>query len=163
MPTGSKVKITARGPVGSGHWVGFAPKGSPITAYLKYGRPTAAVTEMELMPPSEPGEYELRYVLNESEKIIATHPIKVTPAVAKLDTPASVATRQEISVRFGGPHHKRHWIGFVKRDTMDYLNYAYVPLQGDSVSIRAPDEAGDYDIVFVMGDSAIARNPVTVR
>lgn len=252
VPTGSKVKITARGPVGSGHWVGFAPKGSPITAYLKYGRPTAAVTEMELMPPSEPGEYELRYVLNEreriiatrpitvtasaasvsgpstvmagdtvaikasgpegsghwigfapagsgigsyadymrpkgtttegtlmapteagdyelryvlneSEKIIATQPIKVTPAVAKLETPASVATRQEISVRFGGPHHKRHWIGFVKRDTLDYLNYAQVPFQGDSVSIRAPDEVGEYDIVFVMDNTAIARNPITVR
>ena len=252
VPAGSKVKITARGPVGSGHWIGFAPKGSPITTYLQYGRPTGPVTELELMPPSEPGEYELRYVLNERERIIATRPItvtasaasvsgpstvmagdtitikasgpvgsghwigfaptgsdagtyrdyirpqgsqtedslmapteagdyelryvlnerekiiaaqpiKVTPAVAKLDAPSSMATREEISVRFGGPRHSSHWIGFVKRDTLNYLDYASVPLQGDSVSIRAPDDAGDYDIVFVVDNVAIARNPVTVR
>ena len=252
VPAGTKIKITARGPVGKRHWVGFAPKGSPITAYLQYGRPTGEVSEIELMPPAEPGEYELRYVLNEREriiatrpitvtasaasvsgpstamagdtitikasgpegsghwigfapagsdagsyrdyirprgtttdgvlmapteagdyelryvlnereKVIATQPIKVTPAIAKLETPASTAPREEVIVRFGGPRHARHWIGFVKRDTLDYLNYADVPLEGDTVTLRAPDESGDYDIVFVIDKTAIARNPVTVR
>ena len=252
VPAGSKVKITARGPVGKGHWVGFAPKGSSISAYLNYGRPTAAVSEMELMPPSEPGEYELRYVLNEreriiasrpitvtasaasvsgpatvmagdtvtikatgpagsqhwigfapagssigsygdymrpqgtqtegtlvapteagdyelryvlneSEKIIATQSIKVTPAAATLDAPASMATSEQVSVRFDGPHSSQHWIGFVQRGTLDYLDYASVPLQGDTVALRAPDEAGDYDLVFVVDNAAIVRNPVTVR
>jgi Ca-activated chloride channel homolog len=240
VPTGSKVKVTARGPVGSRHWIGFAPKGSPITAYLQYARPTAAVSEVELMPPSEPGEYELRYVLNERERIIATRPItvvassasvsgpetamagdtvkfkasgpegsghwigfapaggdagsyrdyvrpqgattegtlmapteagdyelryvlnerekvvasqaiKVTPAVAKLDAPTSLSPGQELTVRFQGPRHASHWIGFVKRDTLDYLRYADVPLEGDS------------DIVFVVDKTAIARNAVTVQ
>jgi Ca-activated chloride channel homolog len=252
VPTGSKVRITARGPVGSRHWIGFAPKGSPITAYLQYARPTAAVSEVELMPPSEPGEYELRYVLNERERIIATRPItvvassasvsgpetamagdtvkfkasgpegsghwigfapaggdagsyrdyvrpqgattegtlmapteagdyelryvlnerekvvasqaiKVTPAVAKLDAPTSLSPGQELTVRFQGPRHASHWIGFVKRDTLDYLRYADVPLEGDSVELRAPDDAGDYDIVFVIDKTAIARNAVTVQ
>jgi Ca-activated chloride channel homolog len=251
-PTGSKVRITARGPVGTKHWIGFAPKGSPITAYLQYARPTGAVSEIELMPPSEPGEYELRYVLNERERIIATRPItvvassasvsgpqtamagdtvrfkasgpegsghwigfapaggdagsyrdyvrpqgtttegtlmapteagdyelryvlnerekvvasqaiRITPAVAKLDTPASLSPREEVTVRFQGPRHASHWIGFVKRGTLDYLNYADVPLEGDSVELRAPDEAGDYDIVFVIDKTAIARNAVTVQ
>jgi Ca-activated chloride channel homolog len=252
VPTGSKVKVTARGPVGTKHWIGFAPKGSPITAYLQYARPTGAVSEIELMPPSEPGEYELRYVLNERERIIATRPItvvassasvsgpvtamagdtvkvkasgpegsghwigfapagsdagsyrdyvrpqgttteatlmapteagdyelryvlnerekvvasqaiRITPAVAKLDAPTSLSPRQELTVRFQGPRHASHWIGFVKRDTLDYLRYADVPLEGDSVELRAPDDAGDYDIVFVVDKTAIARNAVTVR
>ena len=252
VPAGSKIKITARGPVGKGHWVGFAPKGSPITAYLQYARPTAAVSEIELMPPAEPGEYELRYVLNEREriiasrpiivtasaasvsgpatamagdtitikasgpqgsahwigiapvgsdagtyrdymrpqgaqtegalmapteagdyelryvlnereKVIASQPIKVTPAVATLDAPTSATPQQEISVRFQGPRHKSHWIGFAQRGTVDYLDYSDVPLQGDAVSLHAPDDAGDYDIVYVVDGKAIARNPVSVR
>jgi Ca-activated chloride channel homolog len=252
VPTGSKVKITARGPVGTKHWIGFAPKGSPITAYLQYARPTGAVSEVELMPPSEPGEYELRYVLNERERIIATRPItvvassasvsgpetamagdtvtfkasgpegsghwigfapagsdagsyrdyvrpqgattegtlmapteagdyelryvlnerekvvasqaiRITPAVAKLDAPTNLSPGQELTVRFQGPRHASHWIGFVKRDTLDYLRYADVPLEGDAVALRAPDDAGDYDIVFVVDKTAIARNAVTVR
>ncbi len=160
---GDTIKIKASGPEGSGHWIGFAPAGSDVTSYRDYMRPQGTTTEGTLMAPMEAGDYELRYVLNENEKIIATQPVKVTAAVAKLDAPTSMASREEISVRFGGPRHKSHWIGFVKRDTLDYLNYAYVPLQGDSVSIRAPDEAGDYDIVFVIDNTAIARNPVTVR
>ncbi|MEZ5461443.1 VWA domain-containing protein [Dokdonella sp.] len=252
VPAGAKVTITARGPVGKNHWIGFAPKGSPITAYLQYGRPTGPVSEIELMPPSEPGEYELRYVLNERERIIATRPItvvastasvsgpstamagdtvavtasgpegsmhwigfapagseagsyrdymrpqgaqtegtlmapteagdyelryvlnerekviasqpvKVTPAVAKLDAPGSVTANEDITVRFQGPRHASHWIGFVRRDTLEYLRYADVPLEGDSVTLRTPEEAGDYDIVFVIDKTAIARNPVSVR
>jgi hypothetical protein len=56
-----------------------------------------------------------------------------------------------------------NWIGFVRRDTLDYLRYADVPLEGDSVTLRAPEEAGDYDIVFVIDKTAIARNPVSVQ
>ena len=160
---GDTIMIKASGPEGSGHWIGFAPAGSDADTYRDYMRPQGSTTEGALMAPTEAGDYELRYVLNEREKVIASQPIKVTPAVAKLDTPASMATREEITVRFEGPRNSHHWIGFVKRDTLDYLNYADVPLEGDTVTLRAPDDAGDYDIVFVIDKTAIVRNPVTVR
>ena len=105
----------------------------------------------------------MRYVLNEDEKIIASQPIRITPAIAKLESPQSMTSREDISVRFSGPRHARHWIGFVQRGTIDYLDYASVPLEGDSVTLRAPAEAGDYDIVFVIDKTPIVRNPVTVR
>ena len=160
---GDTITIKASGPEGSGHWIGFAPVGSDAGTYRDYMRPQGEQTEGALMAPTEAGEYELRYVLNEREKVIASQPIKVTPAVAKLDAPTSATPQQEISVRFQGPRHKRHWIGFAQRGTVDYLDYAEVPLQGDAVSLRAPDDAGDYDIVFVVDGIAIARNPVSVR
>jgi Ca-activated chloride channel homolog len=160
---GDTVKVTASGPEGSGHWIGFAPAGSDAGSYRDYVRPQGATTEATLMAPTEAGDYELRYVLNEREKVVASQPVKVTPAVAKLEAPASLSPRQEVTVRFQGPRHNSHWIGFVKRDTLDYLNYADVPLDGDSVALRAPDDAGDYDIVFVVDKDAIARHAVSVR
>jgi Ca-activated chloride channel homolog len=87
----------------------------------------------------------------------------VTPALAKLETPDSMTSGDQISVHFSGPRHAHHWIGFVQRGTIDYLDYSDVPLEGDSVTLRAPAEAGDYDIVFVVDRTAIARNPVKVR
>ena len=160
---GDTVTIQATGPAGSGHWIGFAPAGSSISSYREYMRPQGTQTEGSLTAPTEAGDYELRYVLNENEKIIATQPIKVTPTVASLDAPTSMTIGEQVSVRFDGPHSAHHWIGFVQRGTLDYLNYASVPLQGDTVALRAPDEAGDYDLVFVVDNAAIARNPVTVR
>ena len=160
---GDTVKVTASGPEGSGHWIGFAPAGSDAGSYRDYVRPQGATTEATLMAPTEAGDYELRYVLNEREKVVASQPVKVTPAVAKLEAPASLSPRQEVTVRFQGPRHNSHWIGFVKRDTLDYLNYADVPLDGDTVALRAPDDAGDYDIVFVVDKAAIARHAVSVR
>jgi Ca-activated chloride channel homolog len=160
---GDTVKFKASGPEGSGHWIGFAPAGGDAGSYRDYVRPQGATTEGTLMAPTEAGDYELRYVLNEREKVVASQAIKVTPAVAKLDAPTSLSPGQELTVRFQGPRHASHWIGFVKRDTLDYLRYADVPLEGDSVELRAPDDAGDYDIVFVVDKTAIARNAVTVQ
>ena len=160
---GDTVAIKASGPEGSTHWIGVAPAGSDAGVYLDYVRPQGATTTATLMAPTEPGDYELRYVLSEREKVVASQPIKVTPAVAKLETPSSIAASDDVIVRFGGPRHTRHWIGFVKRGTVDYMNYADVPLQGDTVTLRAPADAGDYDIVFAVDGKAIARNPITVR
>ena len=160
---GDTVSITASGPSDGRHWIGFAPIGSDPGTYRDYVRPSGSTTEATLMAPTEAGEYELRYVLNEREKVVASQPVRVAPAIAKLDVPATVAVGDEISVSFEGPRHARHWIGFVQRGTLDYLDYKSVPLIGDSVSLRAPEVAGDYDMVFVIDNGAIARSPITVR
>lgn len=160
---GDTIAIKASGPMGSSHWIGVAPAGSDAGTYLDYVRPQGATTNATVMAPTEAGDYELRYVLSENEKVVASQPIKVIPAVAMLEAPASVAARDNIVVRFGGPRHARHWIGFVRRGTVDYLDYSEVPLQGDTVTLRAPAEAGDYDIAFVVDGKAITRNAVTVR
>ena len=160
---GDTVSITASGPSDGRHWIGFAPVGSDPGTYRDYVRPSGSTTEATLMAPTEAGEYELRYVLNEREKVVASQPVRITPAIATLEAPATVAVGDEVSVSFEGPRHARHWIGFVPRGTLDYLDYKYVPLIGDSVSLRAPEVAGDYDMVFVIDKDAIARNPITVR
>ncbi len=160
---GDTVSVTASGPSDGRHWIGFAPVGSDPSTYRDYVRPSGSTTEATLMAPTEAGDYELRYVLNEREKVVASQPVRVTPAIAKLDVPASVSVGEEVTVNFQGPRHKRHWIGFVQRGTLDYLDYKYVPMVGDSVSLRAPAKAGDYDMVFVIDKDAIARNPITVR
>ena len=160
---GDTITIKASGPEGSSHWIGFAPAGSDVGNYRDYVRPQGTTTEASLMAPTEAGDYELRYVLNEREKVIASQPVRVTAAIASLDAPSSLSARDDVTVHFRGPRHRQHWIGFVKRDTVDYLDYAQVPQAGDSVALHAPDQAGEYDLVFVMDGAAIARNAVSVR
>ncbi|MCB1573943.1 MAG: VWA domain-containing protein, partial [Xanthomonadales bacterium] len=166
VPTGSKVKITARGPVGKYHWIGFAPKGSPITAYLQYARPTGPVSEIELMPPSEPGDYELRYVLNERERIIATRPVKVVASAASVSGPATAMAGDTVKVTASGPEGSGHWIGFAPAgsDAGSYRDYVRPQGATTEATLMAPTEAGDYELRYVLNEreKVVASQPVKV-
>ncbi len=162
---GDTVEVVASGPEGEQHWIGFAPAGSEPGAYRDYARPQGPTSTLRLMVPSEPGDYELRYVLNERETIVASQPVKVTAATITLQAPASTGAGSAVTVQFSGPRHGSHWIGFVPRggDGGTYFAYDYVPEQGDRVELTAPDAAGDYDLVFVIDNTVVARRPIAVQ
>ena len=72
--------INASGPVNARHWIGFAPAGSSPSTYRDYTRPKDGVSNYTLSAPNEPGEYEIRYVLNESGPVVASQAIRILPA-----------------------------------------------------------------------------------
>jgi Ca-activated chloride channel family protein len=74
---GEVITVRAEGPVSARHWIGFAPAGGDDGEYRDYARPTGPVSEVELTAPEEPGQYELRYVLNDSERVVARQKIRV--------------------------------------------------------------------------------------
>jgi Ca-activated chloride channel family protein len=167
---GDLIDFVATGPNDPRHWIGFAPAGSGPGEYRDYTRPEASGrTAGSLNAPSEPGDYELRFVLNESEKVAASQPVKVLPAKALLiDPPARVKANQELAIEWSGPRGQRHWIGFLRKggDTGDYLTYGYLG-KPSPVRFRAPDEPGDYELAFVLGgdggERILVRHPITVE
>lgn len=164
---GDLVEVVATGPFHPRHWVGFAPKGSDAGGYRDYKRlAETGPTQVTLTAPSVPGDYELRFVLNESEKIAAAQPIKVLPAQAKLIEPPTQAKISEpLAIDWSGPRGTRHWIGFIRKGgtSADYLSYAYTNTPSPA-RLPAPDKAGDYELVFVLageaGEQILARHPV---
>ncbi len=167
---GDIVVIHATGPAASGHWIGFAPKGAGPGEYRDYVRPDASgKTQATLTAPQQPGDYELRYVLNEADKVVAAQPIAVLPAKASfLAAPDRVAARTPIEVEWAGPRGKGHWIGVVARGAGAdaYLTYAYASDAHPRARFQSPDEAGDYDLVFVLsgeaGEQVVLRQPLRV-
>ena len=163
---GSRLQVTARGPTGARHWIGFAPKDSPIGAYKHYARPTGAVSEIELRVPAEPGDYELRYVLNERERILASRPITVVAASVYVRGPAEVAAGQQVEVEASGPIDGRHWIGFAPAGSRAgaYADYTRPKAGQTTYSLRAPGEPGDYELRYVLNDSeaVAASQPIKV-
>ena len=155
---GDVISIDATGPAASGHWIGFAPKGAGAGEYRDYVRPDeSGKTQAKLTAPSQPGDYELRYVLNESDKVVAAQPILVLPAQASfLAAPERIAARTPIEVEWAGPRGSGHWIGVVPRGggADAYLTYAYASDAYPRARFQSPDEPGDYDLVFVLGGEA---------
>jgi Ca-activated chloride channel family protein len=162
----SPVTVVATGPMLDRHWIGFAPKGSEPGAYLDYERPTGTRSEVILSAPAEPGEYEIRYVLNEAERVLASRPITITAAGATIEAPAEAEAASRITVRATGPNDARHWIGFAPAgsEVGAYLDYQRPTGDTSEVQLRVPAQPGNYEIRYVLNEAEkiAASRPIRV-
>ncbi len=151
----TKITVTAKGPFDARHWIGFAPKGSPVGTYRDYERPTGTTSIIELTAPAEPGDYELRYVLNESERVLVAKPIRVLPASGAIEAPASAEAGSDITVRARGPNDPAHWIGFAPAGSPPGSYRHYVRPDGEVTTaiLHVPAQPGAYEIRFVLNES----------
>lgn len=163
---GTNVSITASGPVESRHWIGFAPAGSAADAFLYFVRPAADTTTYELHAPAEPGDYELRFVLDEVGPVAASQPIRILPAEASISGPTEVRAGASVTITASGPAESRHWIGFAPAGSEPNAFRDYTRLQPDesNYTLTAPTEPGDYELRFVLDEAGpvAASQPIRV-
>ncbi len=164
--SGGTIEVEASGPVDAGHWIGFAPVGSDAGSYLDYVRPEDGVSRYRLRTPGEPGEYELRYVLDESAAIAASQPIRIVAAQARISGPAEAQAGSTIQVEASGPVESGHWIGFapVGSDPGSYLDYRRPEAGVSRYELSTPAEPGDYELRYVINESeaVIAAQPIRI-
>jgi len=163
----SRISVRATGPFLERHWIGFAPKGSAADAYLDYQRPTGPTSDVVLTAPAEPGEYELRFVLNENERVLTSRPIQITPAAAQIDAPDEAPIASLITVRARGPNSERHWIGLAPAgsDIGTYLDYQRPTGETSEITLGTPAVAGNYEIRFVLNEAEkiLLSRPIRVN
>jgi len=70
VPAGSDIQITWIGPNNSSDYITIVPKGTDEKTYFKYTY-TSRGSPLKLKTPDKPGEYELRYVLSQSKRVLA--------------------------------------------------------------------------------------------
>ncbi len=163
---GSMLLVRARGPVSEHHWIGFAPTGSASDAFLDYARPTGPDSEVRLRVPTEPGRYELRYVLNEHERVLVSRPIEVTTAGASVRGPAEAAGGDVIEIDVQAPAGNGNWVGFAPAGSNAdaYLDYRDLEDGQQHYSLDVPIEPGDYELRVVMTDpsTVLASQPIRI-
>ncbi|MGE4070370.1 MAG: VWA domain-containing protein [Lysobacterales bacterium] len=163
---GSTIEIQASGPVSDSHWIGFAPVGTAAGAYLQYERPQPDVSRYSLRTPALAGDYELRYVLNESESVAARQVIRILPAQASIEAPLEVKVGEMVKIRARGPVAQGNWIGFAPAGSEPGAYLAYDDIRGEdeSYEIRAPEQPGDYELRFMAytNDTALATRSIKV-
>lgn len=122
--------------------------------YIREGNPVS------VQMPAEPGSYELRYVLRDSETI-ATAMIEVTPVEVTLTAPDEAAAGSTIQVGWTGPDAAGDNIQIAEVGGA-YSAYAYT--RGTSpVSLVMPATPGSYELRYVFRDSeTIFTRPITI-
>ncbi|HLP07127.1 MAG TPA: hypothetical protein VK178_03110 [Opitutaceae bacterium] len=156
------------------NWEGPAAERDFIAVAQPQQKPDACVTQvavktgnpLRVRAPSTPGDYELRYVLWRGAKTLATIPLTVVDVEAAITPPASVKAGTLFEVRWEGPGYPEDFVSIARADQPPSANLSNMKLRpGVVAKIRAPKEAGTYEIRYVLGRGGrlLAKTTITVE
>ena len=159
-PMGSRVQVSWTGPKDELDAIAVVEitDGKPTVhdfGYAKDGNP------LTLIMPGEPGDYVLQY-RHRDETVIATRPIKATPAQATLSAPDVATAGSTVVITWTGPNVQLDNIQIAQAGSDSYLSYTYL---GDTpqVELTMPDAPGDYELRYQFRDrETIATRPIRV-
>jgi hypothetical protein len=145
---------------GSGNMIEIRP--------LEEGARRVAYSYLQTNPenieaPEQPGDYLL--VFTHGGEVVASQPLRVVMAEATITAPATAGAGESIEVSWTGPISRGDLVTWAERDgeSIRGSSYGYVGNSpGGSRSLRAPADAGEYDVVYRTGSTILARAPVTV-
>ncbi|EAR52242.1 von Willebrand factor type A domain protein [Oceanicola granulosus HTCC2516] len=150
-PVGETIDVGWDGPGYRNDYVSVARVGDPGYegyTYVREGNP------LPLTLPAEPGAYELRYVLGEDARVVASRPIVVEQVGAALTLPARAEAGATIDVGWEGPGYRNDYIAVSLPTDDGYVNYTYAR-EGNPVELELPTEPGDYEVRYVMGQDRV--------
>src|SRR5690606_12629495 len=127
----------------------------------------------DLKTPAEPGLYEIRYVLNEGARTLASHDIEVVEADAPLDdgaglsAPAGASPGATITVSWtGGSDSADERIALARAEQPDF-SWSVAQRVGEdaALDLAMPDEPGLYEVRYldVSGRKVLGRAIVDVK
>ena len=113
-----------------------------------------------------PGDYEIRYILNQTRTVLAKTRITTTPVTAQLHLEGPIKTGKEFMVVWTGSGYPSDYITIVLKGAKgsDYLSYTYLG-NGSPAKLRGPDKPGEYEIRCILNQSKtiLASIAVTVQ
>ncbi|MCB1233024.1 MAG: hypothetical protein KDN19_22455, partial [Verrucomicrobiae bacterium] len=162
---GAEVTVEWAGPANKSDFLAIVPAGANDGRYRIYtyvrDEPTVKVEAPEME-----GAAEIRYITGKDKKILASVPITLEAATAKLTSvPEKMVAGDNVAVTWEGPNHKRDVICIVPADAeaKQVNNYIYVT-NGPDQKIRVPKKAGNYEVRYVTGRDRkiLASQKVTI-
>ena len=160
---GSEFEVVWTGPSDKNDFIAIVvageDEGSSISsAYTQNANP-AKVTA-----PDGLGNYEIRYVHNKTGKVLASREIEVIAVSASLSAPKIVEIGKKFEVVWTGPNAKNDYIAIIEigAEQRKRINYAYTK-NGNPARIKAPKEAGTYELRYVLNSSDRTLISIPIR
>jgi subtilisin family serine protease len=155
-------------------WIGLYKVGDPNTAYTWWAYTNGATSgSFALTAPSDAGQYEFRYLLNDGFTVAATsNPVTVTAGSFTLvASPSSVNPGDPLTVQWTASAGRpaTDWIGLylVGDPNTAYLWWSYTNgATSGSFVLSAPANSGQYEFRYLLNDGftdAARSGPVTVK
>jgi hypothetical protein len=160
----SRFDVLWTGPANTDDYISVArpsqPAGSNLgIARIREGNP------VKLWAPSEPGEFELRYVVARGAKVLATRAIRINAVSATVDATGPVKEADWVDVAWTGPGYAGDFVSIAKPGSAAGASVSQARLnQSSPLKVRVPSDAGEYEVRYVLGRGAkvLAKTQLTV-
>ena len=166
VDAGSSFKVAWTGPGYQGDYISIDKLDAEEREYGNYASVKEQDKPVSISAPDEAGEYQLRYHLRQSYKVLGTAPLRVDPVQASLTAPETIETGAKFEVGWDGPGNRRDFITMVMPETEEGKygkNYSYTR-RGNPVRLQAPKSPGDYELRYLTGQKhyTLASRAITV-
>ena len=161
---GATVEFTWAGPEGKGDFISIDETGWEDSRYGEYvyarrGQPG------KLRAPEVPGDYLVRYHSGASGyEVLGSAPLTVIDATASFEPLPTTDAGDSVTISWRGPAQARDFISIDEAgsDDRSYGPYAYATK--NPVTIRVPDEPGEYVVRYHLGRSyrVIGQTPLRI-
>ncbi|WP_417584393.1 vWA domain-containing protein [Pelagibacterium sp.] len=154
VTTGASFDVSWSSSIHPQDYVAIVPVGADEGTYTNYQR-VRDQTEGSLTAPAEPGLYEVRYVLEEGARTLASNPVEVIEAEISVSAPETVTTGASFTVAWSSSVHPQDYVTIVPvgADKGAYTNYQRVRDDTEN-SLTAPSEPGLYEVRYVLEEGA---------
>ncbi len=162
--TGSSVTVQWTGTVNPQDYVVVVPAGAPENEFGNY-QVVRDASEVALTMPADPGMYELRYLMREGPKVLATAMIELTPPEVSVTGPEQIRAGDDIAVEWTGTVSTNDYINLVPMGAADDKFGTYLTVrEATSATLEAPSDPGLYELRYVLreGTRVLARHTVEV-
>ncbi len=158
-------EVVWQGPAYSGDYISIARPDQRPGSYVNYTY-TRDGSPLKVRAPSEPGTYEVRYIMGRGDKLLAKAAIEIKGVGASLDAPPVADVVTEVEVGWQGPDNKEDYISVARPDQRpgSYVNFTYTR-DGSPLKVRAPSEPGTYEVRYILGrgDKLLASTPIEIK
>jgi Ca-activated chloride channel family protein len=161
---GTPITVEWTGPNNQGDYITIVPKDTPEGEYKNYTN-TNTGSPLKLTAPIEPGEFELRYVTGQGNKVLARRPIVILAAQVTLAAADEGIAGAPLAVTWTGPNNAGDYITVVPKELPDgqYQNYTNTSA-GSPLNVTLPIEPGEAELRYMTGQDAkvLARRPFKI-
>ncbi|XGA81100.1 VWA domain-containing protein [Halomonas sp. CH40] len=161
---GSVIDVEWEGPDNPKDYITIVEAGAPEGSYLDYER-TRTGSPLTITAPDALGNHEIRYVIQQSGRTLASQPISLIPASASVTAPEEAVVGSVIDVEWEGPDNPKDYITIVEAGAPEgsYLDYERTRT-GSPLTITAPDALGNHEIRYVLQQSGrtLANQPISL-
>jgi len=152
-PAGSEIQVAWTGPENKNDYIAIVEVGAEEGKHLNYAY-TRRGSPAKLTTPDATGPYEIRYVVSQSKRTLASREIVLTDVEATLDAPETAFAGSEVKVTWTGPENKNDYIAVAEMGAGEgtHINYAYTR-HGSPSKLTMPDATGSFEIRYVVAQS----------
>ena len=177
VPPGGTVTVDWTAPKGhsSSDWIASYEVGASERSYGEwYSTDSSTEGRMAFTAPDDPGEYEVRYLIDggyeagATQSYVVAYPEADSDAYAVVVSPEDVAPEEAIAVTWAAPDYHSAYDAIalfrIGASDDDYLEFQYIDSGNDGgVTFAAPTDLGEYELRYLINgvSTAATSNVVT--